>query len=178
MFGKFDSPNKKNENGKHQNPTTTWVFSGLQRDPNGNTTALRWSPKRPLYVGLEVEFTGRYLQAQLSEPPKRKSSQLDDLWSRNETKRTFGPQWKFWFTATKTSKKWQLQASNKNNFHKISMNKLLVTKSDWVCSRGTRLKSLDKDSPQPSSACLENVPFPTSAWGPSAGTMPAPAKSS
>lgn len=85
MFGKFDSPNKKNENGKHQNPTTTSVFSGQQRDPN--------ETQRPA-ASLHRPESGVYWEIPASDPA---SWIYEAETKRNET---LGPNGNFRFTAT------------------------------------------------------------------------------
>ena len=178
MFGKFDSPNKKTKMASTKTPQLQHPFQRSTKGP-------RWSPQRPA-ASLHRPGSGVYWEIPAS--PTQRIPATDDgnpaSWIYEaETKRN-SPQWKVRFTAsTKISKKMTgFKLPTKITCIKYQWycqeNKLLVTKSDWVCSRGMRVRSLDKDSPKPSSACLENVPFPTSAWGPSAGTMPAPAKSS
>lgn len=86
-------------------------------------TPMKHNVPRPLYIGLEVEFTGRYLQAQLRNPATDDGNPASWMIYEAETKRNepLGPNGKFDSLQRRFQKNDRLQASNKNNFHEISM---------------------------------------------------------
>lgn len=90
MFGKFDSPNKKKRKWQAPKPHNyNILFSGQQRDPNGNTTS------RGLFTSAwKWSLLGDTCKPNSANPATDDGNPATWMIYEAETKRN-SPQWKF-----------------------------------------------------------------------------------